>query len=134
MWHRVLLLALLTAPAQAAVFKCVTASGEVSFRDTPCDSSGVRVPVQSLPEPGAGLRDSERRWLREREQHKPAYSQPHKRSGRKAAQVQERRCWRKQQLLDQVRAKLRRGYKPVQGERLRRQRRQYEDYLFRYCD
>jgi hypothetical protein len=44
------------------------------------------------------------------------------------------RCWKKQRQLDEVNRRLRAGYTPVQGERLRQRRRDYEAYLRRFCD
>ncbi len=40
----------------------------------------------------------------------------------------------KQRQLDEVNRRLRAGYTPVQGERLRQRRRDYEAYLRRFCE
>jgi len=126
---------LLFAPAAgAAIYRCDGAEGPV-FRDWPC-SAGQR-PETVTPQiaQGASLRASERQWLKrrgaERRNRRDAKIAPARGREDKA---QARRCWNKQQRLENVRARLRRGYKPSQGDRLRRLRRQYEDYLSRFCD
>ncbi len=43
------------------------------------------------------------------------------------------KCWDKRRLLDEVNWKLRHGYRPVEGIKLRHRRQSYEDYLDRYC-
>jgi hypothetical protein len=52
---------------------------------------------------------------------------------RAAVQRQAYRCRHKRRALEAVRAKLRHGYKPASGERLRRSRRAHEDYLSTFC-
>jgi hypothetical protein len=120
-------------PASADIYRCDTARGPL-FQDHACDRGSV-VAVDDRPtSAGKGLRDSELRWLRQREVRarrktpRPAHKRRH------SDKAQQRRCWNKKARLEKVRAHLRRGYKPTQGERLRRQRRQLEDYLSRFCD
>jgi hypothetical protein len=131
-WAALLPLLGFILPASAAVYRC---DGDPPrFQDAPCGSTGVASVVPAAGG-GSGLRRSERNWLRTREAArqaaKPKRSQ--RRSGSGKVAQQEQRCWRKRQQLERVKAKLRRGYKPAQGERLRRSRKQYEEYLFRYC-
>lgn len=113
--------------ASAQVYQC----GEQPpvFQDQPCGSQGF-VPAQA---PGSGVRDSERAWLRQRAARPAPARRPAARSSSRAAERQAKQCWRKRAQLDEVQAKLRRGYKPAQGDRLRRQRRRYEDYLREFC-
>jgi hypothetical protein len=49
-----------------------------------------------------------------------------------AAKVADR-CWKKQRQLDDVNWKLRHGYRPSEGTKLRRRRESYEAYIDRYC-
>jgi hypothetical protein len=42
-------------------------------------------------------------------------------------------CWNKRRQLEEVNWKLRHGYRPVEGVKLRRRRQSYEDYIGRYC-
>ena len=126
---------LLAGSAGAQVYRCTDSSGRVTFQDVPCSGGSLLVlePVQAAPQ---GIRASERRWLRQREQQarRKNRAAPQRGASERQARQQQQRCWKKEQQLDKVRARLRRGYKPAQGEKLRRQRRSYEDYLSRYCD
>ena len=131
-WLLCVLLVLLPVSAGAAVYRCATPGG-VQFQDWPCGGAPV-LRAGAADAPGAGLRDSERAWLRQREraQSRPRRSAPGKRA--KAADARARRCWSRRQRLARVRDALRRGYRPARGERLRRRRRELEDYLSRFCD
>lgn len=120
-------------PAMAGVYRCDTPDG-AAFQDRPCGGGTAVVVDDSGYSSGSGLRASERRWLKEHRGRKPPKTKvvTSGRSGDRKAQA--RRCWNKQARLEAVRARLRRGYKASQGDRLRRQRRNYEDYLSRFCD
>lgn len=128
------LLCVLSGHALGVVHRCDTDDGPV-FQDRPCDGSTAVIADDSAYASGTGVRASERRWLRER-----AASKPRKKKGvpvahgKREDKAQARRCWQRRTRLDAVKARLRRGYKPSQGEKLRRQRREHEDYLFRFCD
>lgn len=115
----------------ADVYRCDSPEGAV-FQDRPCGSGATLV---VLPRPAAaatGVRESERRWLKERRQRK---SRPVRqvRVRTRDDEARKRRCWNKRTRLETVKGRLRHGYKPSQGDRLRRQRRNYEDYLSRFC-
>lgn len=122
-------------PATAGIYRCDTPDGAV-FQDRPCGAGTAVVLDDSNYSSGSGLRASERRWLKEQQARKSAKPKPkavsNRRSGERNAQA--RRCWKKQTRLEAVKARLRHGYKASQGDRLRRQRRNYEDYLSRFCD
>ena len=126
------------APAAADIYRCSGESGEVLFSQLPCASAGtIQIRESSAESPSAGgLRDSERAWLREREQKR---SVPRRQSGEAAARHaaakvrQAYHCRRKRADLEAIGAKMRRGYKPAQGEKLRRRRRGFEDYLAAFC-
>lgn len=120
--------------AFADIHRCDTENG-VLFQDHPCPGGSAFIPSGGTYSTGRGLRDSERKWLREQAGRK----KPAKRRSAKVARsadesARERSCWSRRERLETVRAKLRRGYKPSQGERLRRARRQHEDYIARFCD
>lgn len=129
-----LIFALLASAAPADIYRCDGPEGPV-FRDLPCRAD--QRPEHIVPQvaEGAGLRASERQWLKRRmaegRRKGPAKVASTRRRDDKA---QARRCLAKRQRLENVRARLRRGYKPPLGDRLRRLRRQYEDYLSRFCD
>ncbi len=125
---------LLASAVPADIYRCDGPEGPV-FRDSPCRVGQRPERITAQVAEDAGLRASERQWLKqravERRQKRPAKTTPARKRDDKA---QARRCWNKQQRLENVRARLRRGYKPSQGDRLRRLRQQYEDYLSRFCD
>jgi hypothetical protein len=117
----------------AQVYRCTDNLGAVSFQDAPCDSAQQTVLRQVESQaPATGLRAGEKAWLK-RLQKRPKPKRQKSTRSTSSAQRQDRRCWKKRRQLDEVRARLRRGYKPAQGDALRRKRRAYEDYLFRYC-
>lgn len=130
-----LLIFALWAPAASAdIYRCDGPDGPL-FRDSPCHGGQQPETVTVQVTEDAGLRPSERQWLKqraaERRRKRPAKAPATRQRDDKA---QARRCLSKRQRLENVRARLRRGYRPSQGDRLRRQRRQYEDYLSRFCD
>ena len=127
--------------AGADIYRCTGASGEPSFSHRPCAAGSVVVPIEkSAPARSAGgLRPGERSWLQAREREKRRLEQ-HRAPARAAASTRtgggDRRayqCLRNRRALDAVKADLRRGYKPAQGERLRRRRRAHQDYLDAFC-
>lgn len=131
----VMVLVLCSGESLAQVYRCTNSLGAVSYQDSPCDTEQQRVMPKLQAPVSSGLRPAEKAWLKQlqrRPKPKPARSTSGSAAGDKKRQ--EKACWKKQKQLDAVRAKLRRGYKPAQGESLRRKRRTYEEYLFRYCD
>ena len=127
--------------ARADIYRCSGEFGEPTFSQLPCGGDST-IAVRQAPSgegPATGLRPSERAWLdrRDREsrrgkvkKRKPRVTQA---AAKTAAATQAYRCRSKRRSLDEVKAKLRRGYKPASGERLRRRRRAYEDYLSTFC-
>ncbi|MDJ0738612.1 MAG: DUF4124 domain-containing protein [Gammaproteobacteria bacterium] len=118
------------------IYRCTGDAGEPAFSRRPCGTANPPL-LQSTPPRAAsgGLRASERAWLdeRRRQRHDPAKprSMPTRGSGRRDRQAY--RCREKRRALEKVRGRLRRGYKPAQGEALRKRRRSYEDYLATFC-
>jgi len=134
-------LLLLGFSARADIYRCTGDSGEPSFRQRPCaDHSTVAVRQTPSGEDSApGLRPSERTWLDQRKRESSPGGAQKKNTrirpaaAKRAARTQAYRCRSKRRSLDEVKAKLRRGYKPASGEKLRRRRRAYEDYLTAFC-
>ena len=132
---------LLCATVESAIYRCEGEHGEPSFRQRPCGhDSTVAAPATRTATGGVdGLRASEQAWLeqRERARRRPRGTERRPRSSQeaavRAARKQAHRCRKKGRALDEVKARLRRGYKPAQGEKLRRRRRAYEDYLATFC-
>lgn len=132
---------LLPGPAPgASIYRCEGDSGEPEFSQQPCGESVTRIagPGQRGDRPGGGLRASERAWLaaRERALGPPAAKTDARRRDSQSAEAAARRayqCRRKRRQLDELNADMRRGYKPASGERLRRRRAAYQDYLASFC-
>lgn len=63
--------------------------------------------------------------------------QAKRRKWKKAAHLSERResssCYNKRHALKKIKARLRGGYKPTQGDELRRRRDYLQGYLGRFC-
>ena len=127
--------------AGAEVYRCAGEFGEPSFSQLPCRGGSTVVTGTGTAKvaPGPGLRPAERAWLAERERTRRRYSagkrraRPDQATIKRKAKTQAHRCRSKRRSLDEVRARLRRGYQPAQGENLRRRRRAYEDYLATFC-
>ena len=134
-------LLLLGAAARADIYRCSGEFGEPSFTQRPCsgDSTVAVREVPAGPAPASGLRPAERAWLERRRRDSgrggtgKRKARPTQGSVRERARAQAYRCRSKRRALDGVKAKLRRGYKPAGGEKLRRRRRAYEDYLATFC-
>jgi hypothetical protein len=132
------LLALLTtaaaAPAQTTVHRCTGPDGAVEFRQQACPEAGEEIVIEDwrtgwVP-PSGGETD-------ERTEDPPRRDEPARRPAATGNEAAERRrqeqCWNRQRQLDEVSAKLRRGYAPARGDDLRRKRRSLEDYLRQFC-
>lgn len=130
--------ALVTAGHGAEIFRCTGTDGEPLYTQIPCDAAtSVVRPLADGPGAATGIRDSERAWLESREHADRREARPASRTragSSPGAQARDRYlCREKRRALDAVKAKLRRGYKPGQGERLRRRRASYEDYIEVFC-
>jgi len=128
----VTLLAATRAVAETSVFRCITSSGSIEFRQTPCApaSSEKEMTIDNRPIGWTPPKPSEDTGRNKQGRNS--------RKKRKSSEdtvdpAQERRCWKKRQQLDDVNWQLRRGYKAAQGIKLRRRREDYEDYIDRFC-
>jgi hypothetical protein len=132
-----LVLCAVLSPVSADIYRC---PGPV-YQDHPCSGQGERVRVERRSLHAAarpGIRESERRWLAERERARRQQVSGEKSrraapAGRRA-DAAARRCWQRRQRLEAVRRHLRWGYRPLEGDRLRHEAQRLEDYLFRFCD
>jgi len=125
-----LLLLWQTTALAASVYHCPDPSGVPAFQATPCSDGG---PIE-LGQPAAywsAPRPGEQKLL---EQLKPSRVLPSTPAGAgRRAEAEARTCFKKQKAIERISARLRRGYKASEGERLRRQRDEYEEYLQRFC-
>jgi hypothetical protein len=118
----------------AAVYRCVGEQGEPRFQQQACAGVGEKV---ELPPPAArweALRPAERRLLQTYRGQSSAGQAASPERRPEKPQVSERSCWEKRRRLVRVSARLRRGYKASQGERLRNRRDDLAAFLRRYCD
>jgi hypothetical protein len=139
--HPVVFLAVsLAAGGLAAdVYRCTGSDGETMFSQSPCGGSGVASVIHPAPSAGAasGLRAAELDWLarRERERERARAGERRAKPSARAADsnADRRDCERRRMALDDINARLRRGYRPAQGERLKQRRRMLEQYIDRVC-
>lgn len=133
-------LLLLSAGATAnGIYRCVGNAGEPSFSNQPCGAGSASTPFRPshTSTTPTGLRETETQWLAKRD--RASSRQATKRRSAKPStthanqQKQAYRCRRTRAKLDKVKSELRRGYKPARGDKLRRQRQSYEDYLDTFC-
>ncbi len=115
-------------PAQSAtLYKCPGVGGAPQFQQMRCSvEGGAEVQVDT--------RTSS--WRRVKSSNQPKTSKKKRIKSKKVSQskpVSEASCWRAEKRKEKASRKLRRGYKPSQGERLRQRRRDAEEYLRRFC-
>jgi len=121
------------AVADEQLFRCVEANGGISFQKIRCTGQGEPIQVGSVQGGWTSLRSGEKALLKTyRERDAKRRQRTHK-VVKKTQPAETTTCWNKRKRLDAVKAKLRRGYKPSQGEGLRRQRNNYEEYLEKFC-
>lgn len=120
--------------APTNVYQCTAPDGAIEFRQLPC--------ADGSQERGLVIEDRKTGWV----PSKPRIDAPSDAAGKSdsrnrkstaggksAKDRREEQCWKKRQLLDEVEWTLKRGYKAGQGNKLRRKRRVYEDYISKFC-
>lgn len=120
------------------VYRCNGPDGVVSYQNSRCLVSGERIPVDPSTKSGwSELRAGEKSLLvdyRAREKNRRA---ARKKSGSdnkpKKPGIDSAGCWKKEKRLEAVKSKLRRGYRATEGERLKRKRKNYQEYLDKFC-
>lgn len=125
-----LVLGLGTVPVAATeVYRCTSTSGAIEFRQQPCAGTD-QAELLHIEEQATG-------WTPPPGVAAPAGAPPRRPTGpaglERPAAGESDRCWRRRRQLEDVNRRLRRGYTAVQGQRLRDRRRDYEDYLWRFC-
>jgi hypothetical protein len=129
---------LVSAPqvlSDTSVFRCTSPDGAVELSQRPCANDAFE--EQLLIEDrrtgwDPSLTGSSGETGSKGKRRKSKSKSKEKGSARRVRR--EEQCWKKEQLLDEVSWKLRRGYKPAQGIKLRHKRQAYEDYIRRFCD
>ncbi len=124
-----------THASASKVYRCPQADGGVLFQQTAC-SQGEVLRIESPAVGWSGLRPAEKAQL---QKDRPPTADKARSAAARGSQTdwqgrgESKACWGRRQRLEKARAKLRRGYAPAEGERLRRQRDEHEDYLRRFC-
>jgi len=119
--------------ADTNVYRCVAPNGKIEFRQTVCTGSDEEEEVK-VEDRKTGWEPAKTKI--EKKSTSSTKSKPRKRDSdkEKAARIkQEKQCRKKQQMIEEINARLRRGYKSATGEKLRRRRRSYEGYIRRFC-
>lgn len=117
------------AGADAWVYRCDGSEEVVVFSDRPC-SGPEQDPYSQSAAPQVGTRRLE---LDLRSTGERASRTAPRAGGSPTVVAEVRRCEARRQRLEQVNARLRRGYTPAEGERLRARRRELEDALRAHC-
>jgi len=119
--------------AAEQVFRCVQADGKSSFQQTRCAGDGESFVVDTVQGGWTSLRPGEKSLLKSYRERDARLRQRTRKPASKAKPAETTACWSKRKRLDAIQARLRRGYKPSQGEGLRRKRDQYTEYLGKFC-
>ncbi len=119
-----------SASTDSTVYRCKTDNLPTEFRSYPCDSGiGEEIEIETTP---TG-------WIKPKKQDTTTYKKPRSKPRPKKAKAsvkvktEDRACWKARQRLERIHWELRKGYKPVKGERLRQRRREQEAYLQEFC-
>jgi hypothetical protein len=121
----------------AEVYRCPQENGRISFQQQACQTGGERIETGEVQSGWVALRKGEKSLYDSYRQHDRNQLERKKaaltKNRNRAKQADKRTCWKKQKQLDAVSSRLRAGYKPSQGEALRRRRDYYEEYLRNFC-
>ena len=132
----VLLLSVAGFTSAMEVYRCAAPEGNVSFQQSPCEGPGIRVETGEVQTPWTALRSGERQLYQGYRRRDRERTAARRSVSRRPARREERgsvTCYNKSYQLGMVRARLRAGYRPEQGESLRRRRDYLEGYLRRFC-
>ncbi len=119
--------------AKEQLFRCVQANGHLSFQKTRCAGEGSSIEVAAVQGGWVSLRPGEKTLLKFYRQRDAKRRQGRRKVAKKSKPVEDASCWKKRKQLDAVGRKLRRGYKASQGEGLRLRRKNYTEYLKKFC-
>ncbi len=109
------------------LYECPGADGVPLFQQMQCASAGgSELQVETHTSPWRVVKVPKNAKAAKKRRRKPRRVSQKK-------QVSEVSCWRAEKRKEKAGRKLRRGYKPSEGERLRHKRRDAEEYLRRFC-
>lgn len=113
--------------AHAQIYRCFVDKQTV-YQDHPCGS--VNTAIVKPSHQANGLRDSEKNWIKQNKRKAPA---PNNKPTKRTEYVETKACWKKRQQLKAVKRQLKQGYKASEGDKLKRERAKYQDFLKRFC-
>ncbi len=124
--------------AAVEVYRCLDEKGEVTFQQGPCEGAGEKLESGEVQAAWGPLRQGEKQLYqayRKRDRQRHAKSRKARLASATGGSVpaQNATCYDKRHALEKVQARLRAGYKPSQGDSLRRRRDYLEGYLRRFC-
>lgn len=124
-----------TADAESRIIKCTSASGQVVFSQTGCDL-GVRERIK-VDNPEMGWINLEKvvAKFKTKKVDEVTNEETKKQVSTSSAsdRTQQQRCWRAKNRVAQITRQLKQGYRLAQGEKLRYQRKEQEEYLALFC-
>lgn len=110
--------------------------GRVEFRQFPCHGRDESLLLEIDDRPSGWTPPDPSEVFKEEKAGGESSGAPSDDGPDEAAAADRRReekCWKKDRQLEQVNRQLRAGYTASEGQRLRRKRAEYEDYLKRFC-
>lgn len=121
-----------TSGARPKAYRCVLDDGHISYQQIACHGNAKPMALKNKPSGWSALRPGERALLDSyRAKDAALHRKPSARQKTPAKETSS--CWNKRKQLETVSAKFRRGYKLTEGDKLRRKRDNYEDYLREFC-
>ncbi|OOZ37126.1 hypothetical protein [Solemya velesiana gill symbiont] len=112
------------------VYRCQSGEWGVVFQQSPCADSSVE-PIELNPQVVDWIESPETGQSTEKEGSARKRTRPKARPGKRTATEQQ--CWRNRQKLERIQWKLRKGYKPAEGERLKQKCQELEAYARKFC-
>ena len=114
--------------AGETVYRCTDEQGRVLFQQTPCAEKGEVIDIEVDSSIWSPVTNAKKILAK-------GVKKPRKKTrvSRTRSNSQDKVCWKNKQKLERIHWKLRKGYKPAQGERLRQQRRELEAYKKEFC-
>ena len=111
------------------VYRCLNGDEVVIYRQQPC-KQGTQQELQIDVKPLGWVKP---KVTRSKPARKPKKKRVSKRRTTHSKDRKKEKCWRAEKRLENLEWRMRRGYKAGQGAKLRRRRREYEDYLREFC-
>jgi hypothetical protein len=121
---------------ETQVYRCTTPDGKIEFRQDACSAAadGQEVTIENRQTGWDPAKlETEQGWKDlTTPKPKPRERKVDKQDSAAKARQKEK-CWEKRQHIEDIDWRLKRGYKPSTGNRLRHKRRLYEDYISQFC-